>query len=104
MREAIASGVAEKFVSREAAEKVLGKTHPSPLGNLRKPKPDGQWKDRVIHDYKTSLVNLLVRLYERVVLPRPVDLGRDIAALGALGGFLALLVLDFEPCPLSLNS
>ena len=59
MRDAIASGVAEAFPSREVAEAALGPTHPSPLGNLRKPKGDG-WKDRVIHDYKASLVNLMV--------------------------------------------
>ncbi len=30
------------------------------------------------------------------MLPRPVDLRRDITRLGALGTFLALLVLDFQ--------
>ena len=52
MRKAVAAGVAEAFASKEDADRCLGKTHPSPLGNLRKEKPGG-WKDRVIHDFKS---------------------------------------------------
>ena len=50
----------------------------------------------MIHDFKASLVNTLVRLQERVVLPRPVDLGRDLALLATASSVIALLILDFE--------
>ena len=59
------------FPSRAAAEAELGPCHPAPLGNIRKLKPDGlSWKDRMILDLKANGCNALVRLFERVVLPR----------------------------------
>ena len=50
---------------------------------------------RVITDRKASLVNLMVALLERVVLPRPIDLGVDLAALSARRNRLIVMILDF---------
>ena len=47
---------------------------------ISKEKPDGTMKHRVIWDFRRSQVNSLIRLGERIVLPRFSDLLEDIQA------------------------
>jgi len=89
-------GFGHLFADQDAAEAYLGcKVFPAPLGNITKTRQDGSLKHRVIQDLRANSVNRVVRLPERQVLPRPIDHGRDLADLAALGR-TSTLVMDFE--------
>ena len=92
----MAKGFAEQFTDRASAEKVLGKCHPAPLGNLRKVKKGGSFKDRVLLDLKWNRNNEMVVTPERVVLPRGIDHAIDLAEVSTNGGTTYTLVLDYS--------
>ncbi|CAK0816832.1 unnamed protein product, partial [Prorocentrum cordatum] len=80
---------------------------PAPLGNVRKRKHDGSFKNRIIQDLKTNRVNLAVSTHERAVLPRGIDHWVDLAALaqralGCSGGVVKVLILDFKDAFMSI--
>ena len=64
-----------------------------------KPREDGTTKLRLIIDMLRSHVNEHVRLHERIVLPRIVDMVRDSVSLlegSSDGGDVDLMILDWE--------
>lgn len=71
-------GYASRYTSIEEAEKVHGELLISPLGNIAKTKPDGSIKHRIIQDLRRGGANLLAKLFERIVLPRPNDHAWDL--------------------------
>ena len=86
VRSAVAAGFAEVFADRERAAAALGgEVLPASLGCVSKPRGDGSWKHRLIQDLRMNTVNSAVGLPERLVLPRPLDLARDLAALATAG-------------------
>ncbi|CAK0906332.1 unnamed protein product, partial [Prorocentrum cordatum] len=92
---------ADTFPDEAAAEARLGPIFPAPLGNVQKVKKDGAVKNRIIQDLKANSVNLTSSTHERVVLPRGVDRGVDLALLAeraarVAGGVVKVLVLDFN--------
>ena len=100
VRRSVNDGFGEIFASRATAEEVLGApVLPAPLGTVTKARQDGTLKHRLIQDLRANTVNSAVTLPERLVLPRPVDLAADLAALNAgrsLGDRLAVGIVDFE--------
>ena len=97
MRATAKAGFAKIYSSQAAAEKVHGKCHPAPLGNLRKPDKAGTgWKDRVLLDLKANRCNELVSLKERVVLPRGIDHAVDMAELGTSRHRAHIFILDYR--------
>ena len=86
IRESVAAGFAEVFQDRAAAAEALGgPVFPAPLGTVSKTRDDGSWKHRLIQDLRRNGVNTAVDLPERLVLPRPIDLARDLSDLSAQG-------------------
>jgi hypothetical protein len=94
------------FTDKAAAEAYLGvQTHPAPLGNIAKLKPDGTWKHRLIQDLRRNAVNSAVTLTERQVLPRPVDHARDLGLLSEdlrRGESMSVFILDFADAFMSI--
>ena len=74
-------GYAARYGSMFEAEKKHGGILVSPLGNLTNNKPDGTLKHRIMVDLRRRGANLLAALFERIVLPRPSDHGRDLYIL-----------------------
>ena len=74
-------GYGKRFLTRAAAEAEVGRLFPAPMGNLRKRKRDGTYKNRIIQDLKANGVNQTASTYERVVLPRGIDHAQDLAIL-----------------------
>ena len=99
VRQAVSAGFAEVFEDRAAAASALGgQVLPAPLGTVSKARADGSWKHRLIQDLRINGVNSAVGLPERLVLPRPIDLGKDLAemAMGlGQGGGLRVGIVDF---------
>merc|ERR1712194_743366 len=99
-------GFAMLFHNAAAAETYLGaKCHPAPLGNVVKLKEDGTFKHRLIKDLCANGVNGAVALPERLVLPRGIDHGLDLALLGhdlGEGEDVFTLVLDFKDAFMSM--
>jgi hypothetical protein len=99
-------GFALLFKDKAAAEVHLGdSTHPAPLGNISKAKPDGSVKHRLIQDQRRNHVNAAVALTERHVLPRPIDHARDVGLL--LEGLrhnevVTVFILDFKDAFMSI--
>ena len=90
------AGFARICANIDEAEAWLGKRPlVSPLGNVSKSKPDGTMKQRLIQDFRVSLVNLASVVSERQVLPRFSDHAADLAALSAHGSSVGVFVLDF---------
>ena len=56
------------------------------LGLVSKQKPDGSWKHRIIWDLLRSRVNQAIRQGERIILPRLLDMVRDVMELKAILG------------------
>ena len=106
VRQAVAAGFAEVFVDRSAAASALGgQVLPAPLGTVSKEKADGSWKSRLIQDLRINGVNSAVGLPERLVLPRPVDLGKDLAELAGQKGDADVLlvgIVDFADAFMSI--
>ena len=106
LRQSVAQGFAEVFVDRAAASAALGgEVLPAPLGCVSKPKADGSWKHRLIQDLRMNAVNSAVALPERLVLPRPVDLGKDLAELiqkRTKGDGLKVGIIDFADAFMSI--
>ena len=73
----------------------LGLIYPASLGNIRKQKKSGEWKNRIIQDLKCNSVNATASTWERVVLPRGLDHARDLARSSANQSRVEVLVLDF---------
>ena len=99
VRESVAQGFAELYADRSAAAAALGgPVFPAPLGTVSKTKDDGSWKHRLIQDLRRNGVNTAVGLPERLVLPRPVDLAKDMAELASrrtTGGGQRIGIVDF---------
>ena len=99
VRESVAAGFAEVFRDRAAAADALGgPVLPAPLGTVSKTRDDGSWKHRLIQDLRRNGVNTAVDLPERLVLPRPIDLARDMSDLtaqGAQGDGQRIGIVDF---------
>ena len=94
--ESVRKGYGQLFRSRAEAESAVGACHPAPLGNVRKLNKSGTaWKNRVILGLIFNRANDLVRLRERVVLPRAVDHALDLACAARSGGDPTTLILDF---------
>ena len=71
----------------------------SKMAAVVKPREDGTTKLRLIIDMLRSHVNEHVRLHERIVLPRIVDMVRDSVSLlegSSDGGDVDLMILDWE--------
>ena len=106
LQEQVDSGFAYCFKDeREAEEKLGGKVHPSPLGNVTTVKADGSIKHRLIQDQRQNNVNASVLVPERQVLPRGVDHGVDLASLNAdirNGEVVETLILDFKDAFMSI--
>ena len=84
VKKAVNAGHGELFSSRASAAEALGGcVYPAPLGTVTKEKADGTRKHRLIQDLRINRVNSSVVLPERLVLPRPIDLASDLAALQA---------------------
>ncbi|CAK0901597.1 unnamed protein product [Prorocentrum cordatum] len=101
IREHLGKGFGEVFDDEAAAAERFGQIPPAPLGNVRKARPDGTFKNRIIQDLLINCVNLAASTHERVVLPRGVDHGADLAALARRagqisGGQVQVLILDFQ--------
>ena len=78
----MAQGFAEIFRDRPSAEAALGgRVYPAPLGTVSKTRADDTWKHRVIQDLRFNGVNSAVCLPERLLLPRPMYLAKDLAEL-----------------------
>ena len=60
----------ETFDTVADAEAKFGPVFPAPLGNVRRQKRDGTFKNRIIQDLKANGVNRASTTRERVVLPR----------------------------------
>ena len=99
VRHAVAAGFGEVFADRQSAATALGgPVLPAPLGTVSKERATGGWKHRLIQDLRVNGVNAAVGLPERLVLPRPVDLGKDLAELAAQrepGDGLKVGIVDF---------
>ena len=99
LREFVGKGFGDVFEDKRAADEMFGTTFPAPLGNIRKRKQDGTFKNRVIQDLKANSVNLASSVPERLVLPRGIDHAKDVADLAAGEGInteVGTMVLDFE--------
>ncbi|CAK0789336.1 unnamed protein product, partial [Prorocentrum cordatum] len=70
IRGCLKSGYGETFDTVAAAEAKFGRVFPAPLGNVRRQKRDGTFKNRIIQDLKANGVNRASTTRERVVLPR----------------------------------
>ena len=77
------NGWALSFPSSEALSAHLGTNELilNKLGLVSKIKPDGSIKHRMVWDLRRSEVNSLVRQWERIVLPRLLDLIEDVLPL-----------------------
>ena len=82
--------------TQAAAEGAHGKLLPAPMGNVRKRKRTGGFKNRIIQDLKINQVNNLATSFERGVLPRGIDHARDMAVLQERHGRVEVLILDYE--------
>ncbi|CAK0873315.1 unnamed protein product [Prorocentrum cordatum] len=97
IREYLEAGYGEIFSSQQAAESALGHVcYPAPLGNVRRPKKSGGWKNRIIQDLKVNFVNAASSTHERTVLPRGIDHAVDIATLAQRHESMVVLILDFS--------
>ena len=79
--------------------KRFGNVVVSKMAAVVKPREDGTTKLRLIIDMLRSHVNEHVRLHERIVLPRIVDIVRDSLSLlegSSDGGDVDLMILDWE--------
>ena len=74
-------GFGRIYAGQQKAEHELGVSlHPSPMGDITKPKSDGTLKHRLIQDQRRNSVNATVHLTERQALPRFVDHAHALAA------------------------
>ena len=96
VKDYLAKGFGQRFKSREEAESVMGTVFPAPLGNVRKRRPDGTYKNRVIQDKRANAVNSCSVTHERTVLPRGVDHAVDLARAREFDDHVEVLILDFE--------
>ena len=107
VRQAVAQGFAEILADRSTAEAALGgQVYPAPLGTVSKTRDDGTWKHRLIQDLRFNCVNRTVRLPERLVLPRPLELGKDLAELAAdlpEDAILQVGIVDFADAFMSIS-
>ena len=71
---------ADKFSTWPQVEKSLGTEEivMNRLALISKLRPDGSWKYRLVWDLRRSRVNMAILQGERVVLPRLLDLVRDV--------------------------
>jgi len=74
---------ADKFSTWPQVERALGTEEivMNRLALISKMKPDGSMKHRLVWDLRRSGVNLAILQGERVVLPRLLDLVRDVQAI-----------------------
>ena len=75
---------ADKFRTWPQVEEALGTEEivMNRLALISKLKPDGTWKHRLVWDLRRSGVNMAILQGERVVLPRLLDLVRDVRQIG----------------------
>ncbi|CAK0863499.1 unnamed protein product [Prorocentrum cordatum] len=101
IRSYLSKGFGETFGSEAEATARFGQIFPASLGNVRKRRHDGSFKNRIIQDLKTNKVNLTASTHERAVLPRGIDHGVDLAAMAQHAlrcseGVVKVLILDFK--------
>ena len=91
-------GFVSVYPNWDAVKKRFGQVVVSKMAAIVKNKEDGTVKLRLIIDMRRSQVNAHVRLHERIVLPRVVDMLRDALALQGRSSDdseLDMIVLDW---------
>ena len=98
----VKEGYITKYPNLEALEAKLGKVIISKVAAIVKKREDGSEKLRIIIDMLRSCVNTFVKLSERIVLPRLMDIITDVLALmkamaedGLPGEEISFMALDF---------
>ena len=96
-------GYVKAYKNLAEVEAAIGKVVVSKVAAILKQKEDGSVKVRVIIDMLRSLVNACVKLSERIVLPRLMDVVTDLLAMftamkedGITGEQVSMMVLDFQ--------
>ena len=96
-------GYVKAYRTLAEVEAALGKVVVSKVAAILKQKEDGSVKVRVIIDMLRSLVNSCVKLSERIVLPRLMDVVTDLLEMftamkedGLPGERISMMVLDFQ--------
>jgi len=98
----IGLGYVTKYDSLEDVQKKLGSVVVSKIAAIIKVRDDGTVKLRIIIDMLRSMVNSFVKLSERIVLPRLMDVVTDLLALAEAamkdkvpGEMISMMVADF---------
>ena len=102
IRRLVKEGYVTEYPNLEALEAKLGKVIISKVAAITKTREDGSVKLRIIIDMLRSYVNTFVKLSERIVLPRLMDIISDVLALlkameedGLPDEEISFMVLDF---------
>ena len=98
----LAAGYVTKYSSLKEAQRALGDVIVSRVAAISKVREDGTTKLRIIIDMLRSMVNSFVKLGERIVLPRLMDVVSDVVALAEAAAVegnpeevITLMVADF---------
>ena len=96
------AGYVSKYASLKEAQQALGHVVVSRVAAIVKLREDGTTKLRIIIDMLRSMVNSFVKLGERIILPRLMDVVTDLLALseaaardGTADEIITQMVADF---------